>query len=58
MNNESHKANAVEFGNIKTIDMEKETHEYKFAMLIEFKTAEDMRAAMKAGSVDFTVFGE
>ncbi len=58
MNNELTKANAVEVGNITTIDMENETHEYTFAMLITFKSAEDIRAAMKAGSVEFTVFGE
>lgn len=58
MTNELTKANAAEVGTITTLGMDDEENEYTFAMLITFKSAEDIRAAMKAGSVEFTVFGE
>lgn len=34
-----------------------ETYEVKFALVIEFKTAHDVRQAIKDGKCEFTVFG-
>ena len=52
------KPNAVEVGTITTDDGDGGQHEYKFAMLIEFNSVDDIKAALNAGRVEFTTFGE
>jgi len=57
------KANATEVGEIYTVDNPSacpdhaEPHKYKFAMLLQFESSEDIRQAMKDGRVEFTTFG-
>lgn len=56
------KANVIEIGEIYTSDtpdeIDKEVGSVtEFGMLIKFKSAEDLRKAMKEGKCEFTLFG-
>jgi hypothetical protein len=63
MNDDIKKGNACSIGDLTLLsnpedDRENwEPYEVKFALVIEFKTAADVKAAIKSGKCEFTVFG-
>ena len=51
------KPNAIIIGEIETVEGDDETHKIPFGLLIECSNPEQIREALKTGSIDFTVFG-